>query len=57
MLFSKNWKQRQKTKNVWILAQSVENCGSTGKNRVLVLTQSTLGRGLIKTPIQTWRNR
>ena len=28
-----------------ILAYSVENIGSHGKNRVLVITQSTLGRG------------
>jgi hypothetical protein len=29
----------------------VENCGFQGKNRGLVKTQSTLGRGLIKNPI------
>ncbi len=27
-------KKRQKTKKFWILAQSGENCGSQGKNRV-----------------------
>jgi hypothetical protein len=33
----------QKSKNFRILANSVVNCGSQGKNRVLVITQSTLG--------------
>jgi hypothetical protein len=31
-----------------ILAQSMKNCGSQGKNRVSVITQSTLGSGVIK---------
>jgi hypothetical protein len=29
--------------NLTISADSVDNCGSQGKNRVLVITQSTLG--------------
>ena len=38
----------QKSKKFRISAYSVDNCGSQGKNRVLVITQSTLGQGLIK---------
>jgi hypothetical protein len=36
-----------KTMKLRILAQSVDSSGSQGKNRVLVITQSTLGWGLI----------
>ena len=41
----------QKSKNFRISAYSVDNCGSQGKTRVLVITQRTLGFGLIKKPI------
>jgi hypothetical protein len=44
-------KIKAKNKNVKILAQSMENCGSQGKNRVLVITKSTLGEGMIKKAI------
>jgi len=40
----------QKTLTCRILAHLVENCGSQGKNRVLVIKQSTLGCDLIKKP-------
>jgi hypothetical protein len=32
----------------WISAYLVENCGFQGKNRAWVITQNTLGWGLIK---------
>jgi hypothetical protein len=38
----------QKSKKFRISANSVDNCGSHGKTRVSVITQSTLGCGLIK---------
>ena len=41
-------KVNEKIHIYWILAHLVENCGSQGKNRGLVITQSTLGYGLIK---------
>jgi hypothetical protein len=41
----------QKSKKFIISANSVDNCGSQGKTRVSVITQSTLGCGLIKKPI------
>jgi hypothetical protein len=44
-------KKNAKSKKLRISAYSVDNCGSQGKTRVLVLTQSTLGCDLIKKPI------
>ena len=41
-------KVNEKIHIYWILAHLVENCGSQGKNSVVVITQSTLGWGLIK---------
>ncbi len=37
----------QKSKKFRISPYSVDNCGSQGKTRVLVIAQSTLGCGLI----------
>jgi hypothetical protein len=44
-------KKNAKSKKLRISAYSVDNCGSQGKTRVLVITQSTLGCDLIKKPI------
>jgi hypothetical protein len=47
-LFSKKMKMNAKNWILKILALSVENCGFQGKNRGLVIAQSTLGWGLFK---------
>jgi hypothetical protein len=49
--FLKNENKGKKIRMFKILAQSMENCGFQGKNRVSVITQSTLGSGVIKKPI------
>ncbi len=48
----------QKSEKLRISAYFVDNCGSKGKTRVLVIAQSTLGCGLIKNLFpKKWRYR